>query len=115
MSEPDANEIQKHQPLKFEKCGSESKNDVIYEKPFELMYRDIHGKGMPSTEYKTQVSRMGPYKMYAANYSDYNTYVSPYDINRTIVPRNDEKIKKQPIPKGSNYSFSNSPALKRDL
>ena len=95
MYEPNVGKIQKEQKIEFVKCSN--KKEKI------------------NSPIKKKVSRIGPYKMYASNYSNYNSYVSPYDINRTIVPRSDEKIKKGLIPKGSNYSFSNSPALKRDL
>lgn len=105
--EPGPNDMQKLQPLKFQKCSNTHSNDKIYKNPLN--------KHTNNEKYKMHVSRMGPYKMFAANYSDYNDYVNPRDINRTIVARSSEKIKKDLIPKGSNFTFSDSPALKRDL
>lgn len=66
-------------------------------------------------KYRPPIARIGPYKMKGANYADYNNYVSPYDLNLSIVPRNNLKESANKIPRGINYVFNDSPANKRDL
>ena len=120
---PEKKTTQFENNIKFKKCGKK-KEDTRTKKKHNVItcndeIKQNYQHEFYNSKYKPQIAKINGYKMVGFNYSDYNNNLSPYKINFSIVPR---KRKKEQIcrsikclPKGFNYVFDDSPAIKKDL